>query len=247
MMTKLPTLKDYYDTIKKLPLKKKYTKEDLLTPDLFIDNEGNIELYYAAHNECINKEAKIFMIGITPGFAQMERSIHMCRQAIEEGLDLAQIPYMCKKEGRFSGVLRKNIAQMLDELGLNQYLNLFSTKALFEEADNLLHTTSLIPFPTFVKGKNYTGHSPELIKNKFLMSYMETNMEWQIEILKDALYIPMGKCVEEILKMYIEEGKLKESQCLLGFPHPSGANVNRMKQLEEEKEQMMIKIRAFYL
>ena len=76
---------------------------------------------------------------------------------------------------------------------------------------------------------------------------MEANMEWQIEMLKDALYIPMGKCVEEILKMYIEEGKLKESQCLLGFPHPSGANVNRMKQLEEEKEQMMIKIRAFYL
>lgn len=247
MMTKLPTLIDYFERIKKLPLQKKYTKEDLLTPDLLVDQEGNIELYYTPHNECINEKAKVFMIGITPGFAQMERSIAMCRKTIEEGEDLSKIPLICKREERFAGVLRKNIAEMLDELGLNQYLNVDFTKELFEEKEVLLHTTSLIPFPTFAKGKNYTGHSPELIKNEFLMDYVKANMNWQIEILKDALYIPMGRCVEEILKLYIEEGKLKESQCLLGFPHPSGANVNRKKQFEEEKTQMMIKIQQFYL
>ena len=246
MMTKLPTLKNYFDYIKALPLQRKYTKEDILIPDLLVDCKGNIELYYATHNECINPKAKIFMIGITPGFAQMERSIAMCRKAIEEGENLEEIPYICKKEGRFAGTLRKNIAQMLDELKLNQYLNLDSTMELFEARDDLLHTTSLIPFPTFIKGKNYTGHSPELIKNEFLMEYVEANIEWQIDILKEALYIPMGRCVEEILKMYIEKGQLKENQCLLGFPHPSGANVNRKKQLEAEKAQMMIKIKAFY-
>lgn len=246
-MTKLPTLSDYYESIKKLPLQKKYTKEELLTSDLLVARDGNIEIYYAAHNECINKAAKVFMIGITPGFAQMERSIARCKMAIEEGIEYVQIPYLCKKEGRFAGVLRKNIAEMLDEIGLNKYLQLNSTKELFEEQDHLMHTTSLIPFPTFVKGKNYTGHTPELIKNSFLMAYVKANMAWQIEILQDALYIPMGRCVEEVLKMYIAEGKLKEEQCLLGFPHPSGANVNRKKQLEEEKAQMMSKIEKFYL
>ena len=32
---------------------------------------------------------------------------------------------------------------------------------------------------------------------------------------------------------------LKENQILMGFPHPSGANVNRLVQLEQNKEEMI--------
>ena len=45
------TLYDYAEIIKKLPLKDKYTKEELLIEDLLIDKEKNIEIYYATHNE----------------------------------------------------------------------------------------------------------------------------------------------------------------------------------------------------
>ena len=61
------TLYDYKEAIKKLPLKDKYTKEELLTDDFLVDKEGNIEIYYAPHNEYINPKAKVFIIGITPG------------------------------------------------------------------------------------------------------------------------------------------------------------------------------------
>jgi len=247
MEQNLPILKDYVEVIRQLPAKNKYTKEELLIPDLLVEESGQIALYYAAHNESFNRNAKIFMIGITPGFAQMEKSIVACKKALEENKPLEEIPYLCKKEGRFAGVLRKNISQMLDEIGLNQCLQISSTMDLFDTDDYLMHTTSLIPYPTFVKGKNYTGHTPELIKNAFLMQYVRANIDRQVEMLKDALYVPMGRCVEEVLKLYIEEGKLKEEQCLIGFPHPSGANVNRKKQFEEEKAQMMNKVQQFYL
>ncbi|MBE6023586.1 MAG: hypothetical protein E7231_10185 [Cellulosilyticum sp.] len=247
MEQNLPILKDYVEVIRQLPAKYKYTKEELLIPDLLVEESGQIALYYAAHNESFNRNAKIFMIGITPGFAQMEKSIVACKKALEENKPLEEIPYLCKKEGRFAGALRKNISQMLDEIGLNQCLQISSTMDLFDAEDYLMHTTSLIPYPTFVKGKNYTGHTPELIKNAFLMQYVRANIDRQVEMLKDALYVPMGRCVEEVLKLYIEEGKLKEEQCLIGFPHPSGANVNRKKQFEEEKEQMMNKVQQFYL
>ena len=62
------TLKDYKEIIKTLPIKNKYTKEELLTKDFLIDKDNNIEIYYTPHNEHFNKEAKIFIIGITPGF-----------------------------------------------------------------------------------------------------------------------------------------------------------------------------------
>lgn len=242
----LPTLREYYKIIERLPLKEKYTKEELLIPELLIKEEKQIAIYYAAHNEYFNSHAKVFIVGITPGFAQMEKSIVAARRCIEEGISLEEIPYICKKEARFAGALRKNIIQMLDELELGEKLGLESSALLFEEADYMLHTTSMLPFATFVKGKNYTGHTPELMKNQLLYEEVKTHFYPQLEALKEALIIPLGRCVEEIICHQIEEGVLQEKQCLIGFPHPSGANVNRKKQFEIEKEQMRQKIKAFY-
>ena len=73
------TLYDYAEIIKKLPLKDKYTKEELLIEDLLIDKEKNIEIYYAPHNEYINPKAKVLIVGITPGFIQMSTAIATAR------------------------------------------------------------------------------------------------------------------------------------------------------------------------
>ena len=43
-------MNEFKDIIKKLPLKDKYTKEELLTEDFLLDKENNIEVYYAPHN-----------------------------------------------------------------------------------------------------------------------------------------------------------------------------------------------------
>ena len=56
------TLYDYAEIIKKLPLKDKYTKEELLIEDLLIDKEKNIEIYYAPHNEYINTKEKVIIV-----------------------------------------------------------------------------------------------------------------------------------------------------------------------------------------
>lgn len=245
MKQTIPTLRDYYKVIERLPFKKKYTKEELLIPEFLVKKEKQIAIYYAAHNEYFNPKAKIFIVGITPGFAQMETSIVAARRCIEEHIPLEEMPYICKKEARFAGQLRKNIIAMLDELKLGEIFCLESTALLFGEADELLHTTSMLPFATFVKGKNYTGHAPELMKSHLLRTEVEAHFYPQVEVLKDALIIPLGKCVEEVVNILIEKGTIEERQCLKGFPHPSGANVNRKKQFATEKEQMMNKIKNF--
>lgn len=247
ILNKLPDINYFYKVIKSLPLKEKYTKEELLIPELLVEQQGNIELYYCAHNEVINPRAKIFIIGITPGFQQMEKSIVTARRCIEEGLSVEETVKCCKKAARFSGSLRKNMIQMLEELELHNALKIENMADLFDERDDLLHTTSMIPFSTFVNKKNYTGHQPNLMRNEFLMGYVEKNLIPQIDILKNALIIPAGRCVEEVIDHLVQRGILKEAQCLKGFPHPSGANVNCKKQFEKEKFQMMNKIKAFEL
>ena len=235
------TLNDYKDVIKKLPIKDKYTKEELLTKDFLIEKDNNIEIYYAPHNEYFNKKAKIFIVGITPGFQQMSTAISTARKELEHNNDLEDIQYKCKVAARFSGSLRKNIISMLDDLNLNDIMNIDSVGELFGEKDYLLHTVSLIPYPVFVKKENYSGHTPKLIKNKFLMKYVCDNFIDEFKRLEkpeNVLLIPLGKAVEEVLIKLQEEEIIGENQILLNFPHPSGANVNRVKVFEEHKEYM---------
>ena len=236
------TLYDYKDKIEGLPIKDKYTKEELLIDDFLIDKENNIEIYYAPHNEYINSNAKILIVGITPGFIQMNTAISTARKELENNNDIEDIQYKCKVAGRFSGSLRKNIISMLDEIKLNEALNLKSCSELFDDKDYLMHTVSLIPYHIFVKKQNYTGHTPKLLKSNFLMKYIYENFINEIRKLdsfEDILLIPLGKAVEEVLCKLKDEGFIREKQILMGFPHPSGANVNRLVQLEENKENMI--------
>ncbi|HBI93035.1 MAG TPA: hypothetical protein DDY58_11785 [Terrisporobacter glycolicus] len=236
------TLYDYKRKIEKLPVKDKYTKEELLTEDFLIDKENNIEIYYAPHNEYINQKAKILIVGITPGFIQMNTAISTARKELENNNDIEDIQYKCKVSGRFSGSLRKNIISMLDEIKLNEALNLKSCRELFDKKYYLMHTVSLIPYPVFVKKQNYAGHTPKLLKSDFLMKYVYENFINEIHELddfEDILIIPLGKAVEEVLCKLKDEKFIKENQILMGFPHPSGANVNRLVQLEENKRSMI--------
>ncbi|MDZ4992491.1 hypothetical protein GNF80_05815 [Clostridium perfringens] len=243
------TLYDYEGAIKKLPLKDKYTKEELLIDDFLVDKEGNIEIYYAPHNEYINPKAKVFIVGITPGFNQMSTAMATARKELEVSDDIKEIQYKCKVAGRFSGNLRKNIISMLNEIELNKVLEIEDCSELFGEKDYLLHTVSLIPYSVFVKKANYTGHTPKLIKSDFLMKYVYDNFLSEIKSLDDfenILLIPLGKAVEEVLCKLKEEGFISERQILKGFPHPSGANVNRIPQLNENKDRMIKEIREFF-
>ena len=235
-------LYDYKDKIKRLPLKDKYTKEELLTEDFLIEKQGNIEIYYATHNEYINPKAKVLIVGITPGFIQMNIAISTARKELESSDNIEDIQYKCKVAGRFSGPLRKNIISMLNDIKLNEFLNINDCSELFGDKDYLMHTVSLVPYPVFVKKQNYTGHTPKLLKSDFLMKYIYDNFIDEINKIdnfEDVLLIPLGRAVEELLWKLKDENIIKENQILMGFPHPSGANVNRLVQLEQNKEEMI--------
>lgn len=145
----------------------------------------------------------------------------------------------CKRHSRFAGSMRKNLIEMLDDLNLNEKLHLNSCLELFGNKDELLHTTSMIPYPVFVNNKNYTGSSPKILDSEILKYYLRNYFYKEVEKLPNALIIPLGKAVEEVLELMISDNLIKREQCLLGFPHPSGANGHRKKQFEENKENLL--------
>ncbi|PLR72582.1 hypothetical protein [Bacillus sp. UMB0728] len=235
----------YKEEIKKLPLKETYTKEDLLHPGLLIEKYGALQIYYSPHNEYVNSRAQVLILGITPGWAQMNKSITLARHLIGKVPDSEMLKRV-KAEGRFSGPMRKNLAEMLDSIGLAECLGIDYSMKLFHDDDSILHTSSLVKYPVFNKGNNYTGHDPELSRSPFLLSYAEETFRTDIQPLDSPLIIPLGKAADSILEGWINSGLIKPELCLSGFPHPSGANGHRFRHLEEKKEELAGKIRKYF-
>ncbi len=238
-------LEKYESKIKALD---NFDKENILVDDfkLYDDFNNRMKIYFAPHNEIINENAKVFIVGITPGWTQTSIAYKTAKEGLINGLSFEQIRRNCKIKSRFAGSMRKNIIDMLDELNLNKYLNIESCSLLFEEDNNLLHTTSLIPYPVFINGKNYTGSNPKMLDNKVLKYYINKYFYNEVEKLKDVLIIPLGIAVEEVLSYMNQEGVIKKEQCLFGFPHPSGANGHRSKQFEANKEMLKEKIYLYF-
>ena len=79
---------------------------------------------------------------------------------------------------------------------------------------------------------------------KYVYDYMVKQFN-QIGNNKELLLIPLGKAVEEVLIQLVKEDIIEDNQIVYHFPHPSGANVNRLKQFAKYKENMIKQIELF--
>ena len=192
-----------------------FNKEDILNKKFELFSDTKMKIYYAPHNETINKNARIFIVGITPGWTQTSLAYKTANEGLIKKLDHEEIKKACKRNSRFAGSMRKNLISMLDELN------------------------SMIPYPVFINGKNYTGARPKILDSEVLMSYIKKYFYKEVKELPNTFIIPLGKSVEEVLELMISEKIIKKEQCLLGFPHPSGANGHRKIQFEENKSNLI--------
>lgn len=78
----------------------------------------------------------------------MLRTAH---EGLIKHLDHEIIKRECKRNSRFAGSMRKNLIEMLDDLQFNKKIHIDSCSALFKNHDELLHTTSMLPYPVFCK------------------------------------------------------------------------------------------------
>lgn len=147
-----------FDTYKNQLFSLSHIGDDTLLSEQFLldrDEKKKIEIYYAPF-EHINEDAKVVIVGITPGLHQMKKSFSTV-QNVNRQLTDDKILHEVKKNSSFEGPMRKNLIKMLDELQLQNYLGLSSTSELFDTASHLVHTTSVITYPVFYNGNPTTS------------------------------------------------------------------------------------------
>ncbi|ANS76238.1 hypothetical protein AWM70_17985 [Paenibacillus yonginensis] len=245
----------YKPYIRQLP-SRPLTKADLLHERFLLAESGPVSMYYAPHNEIVNPHAQILIAGLTPGWSQMKLAFETARDSLQrnQGPELRDedILQQAKKAARFAGPMRNNIIRMLDTLDLPAPLGLSSAQLLFEGSQQLMHTTSVLRYPVFARGHNYTGSRPDLLSSDFLRDFAVNSIQEELGSLDACggfhrvLVIPLGKAVEGICRVLVQKGILREEQCLWGFPHPSGANGHRVRQFNEQRGSMREIIRAYF-
>lgn len=234
----------FIDNIRSLPEQNKYNKEQLLTPDFLLERKDNIEIYYAPFDH-INKEANVVIVGITPGWNQMEKAFSSFKKALGNGESLDSCMHFVKTQASFAGTMRKNLVNMLDKIHLNDVLNIQSCGTLFSENSNLLQSTSILKYPVFIKGKNYTGHNPEMQSSDLLKEYVLKLFVKEINKLQSPFIIPLGKAVSKMIRELENKKVIHTKYCLFDFPHPSGANGHRKKQFEQHKESFITLVKQW--
>ena len=228
----------YYYKEKIMDLKK-VNKYSVLNEQFSLYNDSDLQIYYAPHNEYINERAKILIVGITPGWSQTQRAYQTAKDGLEMHDTDENICFQCKLESRFAGTMRRNLITMLDELNLQVRLKLTSCADLFNSDNDLLHTTSLIKYPCFYKGKNYSGHVPAIGSVEILKKYIQIEFMEELRCMEKArLVIPLGAAVESVFREALNQSCFQNCEVLWGFPHPSGLNAHRKNQFQNSRKDM---------
>ena len=214
--------------ISKIKRLKKIDKKNVVSKDFLVNKDGNIEIYYAPF-DYINSKAKIVIVGITPGLQQMTQSF----QVIKDGKSLKEV----KDLSSFKGSMRTTLIKYMDELKINKILKIKSCESLFDLDSKYLHTTSLVKYPVFDKGKNYSGVN--ILKKKILLDFIEDNFLKELEMHQNSIIVPLGNTVSSTIDYLNIKHQLNLRCFLKGFPHPSGLNVRKNIQFEENKKKML--------
>jgi hypothetical protein len=202
-------------------------KPAALPENLLFSRDGDLNIYYAPF-EYISPQAKVMLLGITPGLTQADVALRTARAAIEAGETDEVILRQARQAAGFSGSMRAPLIEMLDTVGLNDFLGIASCASLFAEHKDWLQSSSAVALPTFLNGKNYDGSKPKMTAHPLLREMISTHLVPLLRRMEDAVIIPLGPKPLQALDWASSTHGVRPRRVLRGLPHPSGSNAERI-------------------
>jgi len=225
------------------------TELDLVTsaaliPDAFLlARAGRVEARYIPF-DYVNPDARVVLVGISPGFVQWKNAMRAAQQGLRDGLPLPELLRAAKYTGAFSGAIRPNLVALLDHIGLQRWLGIASCASLFGEHAHLMHVTGALRQAIFVDGLNYNGANPNMLTTPLLQDQLLDYFGQEAAQIRDAVFVPLGPKVGLALSWLARRGMLDERRILHGLPHPSGANMERIAYFLGRKEKTALSSRT---
>jgi hypothetical protein len=189
---------------------------------LTLHAQGALSVAWAPFDH-VAPEARLVVVGITPGRQQAENALRAFREALMGGATPAEALRRAKATGAFSVPMRDSLIAMLDHVAAQRALGVTSCAALFDPGQGLVHLTSALRHPVFIEDGNYNG-TPDMLRTPALRRMVETHLAEEARALPRALWLPLGLKPAAALQHLATLGILDRGRILEGLPHPSGAN-----------------------
>ncbi len=196
---------------------------------------SKLSCYYAPFDH-VNYDAKIIIVGITPGRTQMNRSLNALRDSLNNQDKLELALKKVKQQASLSGTMRPRIIDILNKLGYAKELNIACSSSLWSHNNHLVHFCSLLKYPVFINNKDYCGQA-DLFNTAELKSllYQEFINDLK-QINPNAMLVPLGEMVADTITTLCNEGLIKQKvktfqNKVIAPPHPSGANAESISLL----------------
>jgi hypothetical protein len=193
---------------------------------LTLHREGRLTVAWAPFDH-MSAEARLVIVGITPGRQQAENALAAFRAARDAGTSISEASRRAKSTGAFSGPMRRNLIAMANKASLPPVMAMRDFSEAFTSDRGLVHLTSALRYPVFLGGKNYDG-TPNMIRTPLLRRMVETYLAEEVKALPQALWLPLGPKPAAALLHLANLGLLDRDRILDGLPHPSNANAERI-------------------
>ena len=214
-----------------------------LDPQLCIYRDARINVWYSPLS-AYTSNPDLWILGLTPGWNQAKLAYEAAAELLARGDSPESAIQAAKPRVAFAGSMRRNLVNMMDELGFPECLGVSSSSELF--GTSKLRTGSALKYPVFRGTKNYSGSNPRPLRHPVLHEMVDTIFSKDLMATPDCLVLPLGKAVEGVVEYAIESGLVDKRRVIRGFPHPSGANGSRTKQYSENKASLASQIEAWY-
>lgn len=201
---------------------------------LLIGAADAVRIYYAPF-EHLNADARVVLVGITPGPTQMVNANNAARKVLLAGGGTAEAMRNAKETAAFSGEpMRSNLIRQLNHWGFPQWLGIDDAAELFGVARHLVQATSLLRYPVFVSDDDYRGN-PDMLRHPLLRRHLLEHFASELAALPQAVFVGLGPAVQRVLQWLVAEGHLAADRVAAGLLHPSGFNTYRIAYLTGDR------------
>ena len=193
------------------------------------DADRQDELFYMPF-EHTNFNARLVIVGITPGPNQIALAYGTVQACLKGGLDDATTLARTKAVGSFGGPkMRPNLLKMLEAFGFPDLLGISDAADLWDVDTHLLHATSTVPHAVFRNGKPFAGSFKDVLGSPIMKACFERDFAAILPLLSPkALYVALGPTPLAALDWCAAQGLIRSEQVMGAFAHPSSTGGSRV-------------------
>lgn len=183
---------------------------------------GLDEVYYIPF-EWTNPEAKLVVVGITPGPNQLELAYRTASSKIKVGLDDEGILKAAKMHGAFGGAsMRPNLIRMMEHFGFADLFGVDRVEDFWGSRADMFMGTSVVPHAAFRRGKPFAGSFEDIMKSNALTECFLYDFVPSLKgIPETAKFVALGDTPLQALAWCVRNRHLQEHQVMGAFAHPS--------------------------